>query len=206
MKVETIDEILGDAPVGVMKLDVEGSELQVLRGASRALRDGRIRHIVFEEHQGPTSEVVRLLESVGYEIFAIGWSIRGLKLGPAAGARLATAYEAPSYLATLAPHDAQARCSRIGWLTLSSQFRVFDEPNARHELHAHRQNGWTPARSASAGCASALASQGTSKEAIYRAVLSATKAAALSGEVLDFGAGTGVLMGRLLASGVQRDA
>ena len=41
---------------------------------------------------------------------------------------------------------------------------------------------------------SALASQGTSKEAIYRAVLSTTKAAALSGEVLDFGAGTGVLM------------
>ena len=122
VKVETIDEILGDAPVGVMKLDVEGSELQVLRGASRALRDGRIRHIVFEEHQGPASEVVRLLESVGYEIFAIGWSIRGLKLGPAAGARLATAYEAPSYLATLSPHDAKARCSRIGWLTLSSRF------------------------------------------------------------------------------------
>ena len=47
---------------------------------------------------------------------------------------------------------------------------------------------------------SALASQGTSKEAIYRAVLSTTKTAALSGEVLDFGAGTGVLMGRLLAS------
>ena len=49
VKVETIDEILGDARVGVMKLDVEGSELQVLRGASRALRNGRIRHIVFEE-------------------------------------------------------------------------------------------------------------------------------------------------------------
>ena len=122
VKLKRSIEILGDAPVGVMKLDVEGSELQVLRGASRALREGRIRHIVFREHQNPTSKVVRLLESVGYEIFAIGWSIRGLKLGPAAGARLATAYEAPSYLATLAPRDAQARCSRIGWLTLSSRF------------------------------------------------------------------------------------
>jgi 2-polyprenyl-3-methyl-5-hydroxy-6-metoxy-1,4-benzoquinol methylase len=48
---------------------------------------------------------------------------------------------------------------------------------------------------------SALASHGTSKEAVYRAVLSVTRTIGLSGEVLDFGAGTGVLMGRLLASG-----
>ena len=50
---------------------------------------------------------------------------------------------------------------------------------------------------------SALASQGTSKEAVYRAVLSVTRTTGLSGEVLDFGAGTGVLMGRLLASGLS---
>jgi 2-polyprenyl-3-methyl-5-hydroxy-6-metoxy-1,4-benzoquinol methylase len=48
---------------------------------------------------------------------------------------------------------------------------------------------------------SALASRGTSKEAVYRAVLSVTRTIGLSGEVLDFGAGTGVLMRRLLASG-----
>ena len=48
---------------------------------------------------------------------------------------------------------------------------------------------------------SALASGGTSNEAIYRAVLSVTRSIGLSGEVLDFGAGTGVLLGRLLASG-----
>ena len=47
----------------------------------------------------------------------------------------------------------------------------------------------------------ALASQGTSKAAIYRAVLAVANTIGLSGEILDFGAGTGVLMGRLLASG-----
>ena len=47
----------------------------------------------------------------------------------------------------------------------------------------------------------ALASEGRSKEAIYRAVLSLTRTTRLSGEVLDFGAGTGALMERFLASG-----
>jgi 2-polyprenyl-3-methyl-5-hydroxy-6-metoxy-1,4-benzoquinol methylase len=47
----------------------------------------------------------------------------------------------------------------------------------------------------------AVASQGTSNEAVYRAVLSVTGTAGLSGEVLDFGAGAGALMERLLASG-----
>jgi FkbM family methyltransferase len=125
VKVETIDDVLGAEgaeSVDVMKLDVEGSELHVLRGATKALRAGRIRHIVFEDHQGPTSDVLRLLESMGYAIFAIGWSIRGLKLGPLSGRKLAADYEAPSYLATLAPDEVHGRCSKAGWLTLSARF------------------------------------------------------------------------------------
>ena len=47
----------------------------------------------------------------------------------------------------------------------------------------------------------ALASQGTSGDAIYLAVLSVTRRLALSGDTLEFGAGTGVLITRLLASG-----
>jgi FkbM family methyltransferase len=122
VKVETIDDVLGATLVDVMKLDVEGSEFDVLAGANQALRAGRIRHIVFEEHQGPSSDVVRLLESAGYEIFAIGWSIRGPKIGPLSGGPLAAAYEAPSYLATLEPREVHGRCSKAGWLTLRARF------------------------------------------------------------------------------------
>jgi FkbM family methyltransferase len=118
---ETIDDVLGDTPIDVMKLDVEGSEFQVLDGAKDALRRGRIRHIVFEEHQGPASDVARLLEAAGYEIFAIGWSIRGPKIGPR-GTRLSAPYEAPSYLATLEPDEVRRRCAKAGWLTLSARF------------------------------------------------------------------------------------
>jgi FkbM family methyltransferase len=120
--VETIDDVLGTAPVAVMKLDVEGAELAVLAGATAALAAGRIRHIVFEEHNGPASDVVKLLRSLGYEIFAIGWSLRGPTFGPADGKRLIEAYEAPSYLATLAAGEVRERFSKPGWTTLSRRF------------------------------------------------------------------------------------
>ena len=120
--VETIDDVLGATPVAVMKLDVEGAELKVLAGASAALAAGRIRHIVFEEHNGPASDVVKLLRSQGYEIFAIGWSLRGPTFGPADGRPLIEAHEAPSYLATLAPDEVRNRFARPGWRTLSRRF------------------------------------------------------------------------------------
>ena len=120
--VETIDDVLGATPVAVMKLDVEGAEMDVLAGASAALAAGRIRHIVFEEHNGPASDVVKLLRSRGYEIFAIGWSLRGPTFGPADGRKLIEAHEPPSYLATLAPAEVRDRFSKPGWTTLSRRF------------------------------------------------------------------------------------
>lgn len=119
---QTIDEALNDAPVAVMKLDVEGSERAVLGGASRSLAARRIRHIVFEEHQGPVTDVTRLLESHGYAIVPFGWSIRGLQLGPVGGTTMAESYEAPSYVATLAVDEVRSRCRSIGWRTLRTRF------------------------------------------------------------------------------------
>jgi FkbM family methyltransferase len=146
VKVETIDDVLeaeGAESVDVMKLDVEGSELHVLCGATQALRAGRIRHIVFEDHQGPTSDVVRLLESIGYATFAIGWSIRGPKLGPLSGGTLAAEYEAPSYLATLAPDEVHGRCSKAGWLTLSARFaKSITRSSERRERSSRRATFW----------------------------------------------------------------
>ena len=59
--VETVDDVVGDARIAVMKLDVEGAELGVLSGARRALGDGRITHMVFEDHVGADSPVARVL-------------------------------------------------------------------------------------------------------------------------------------------------
>jgi FkbM family methyltransferase len=120
--VETIDDVLGVTPVAVMKLDGGCGADRALAGASAGLAAGRIRHIVFEDHTGSASDVVKLLRSLGYEIFAIGWSLRGPILGPADGRRLIGAYEAPSYLATIAPGEVRDRFSKPGWTTLSRRF------------------------------------------------------------------------------------
>ena len=122
MAVETIDQVVGTEQIAVMKLDVEGSERRVLEGAAKALSSGRITHVVFEDHAGPDSEVVRLLLSEGYEIFSIGWTLRGPRLSRRAGECLATAYEAPSYIASLAPDDVRDRCRSAGWMTLRASF------------------------------------------------------------------------------------
>src|SRR5262249_47466287 len=92
--------------------------LSVLQGAQNALASKRIRHIVFEDHEGNNSDTAEFLAASGYAIFALGWSMRGLKLAPIDGGGLATRYEAPSYLATLEPKDTLARCRERGWRVL----------------------------------------------------------------------------------------
>jgi FkbM family methyltransferase len=76
----TIDAFAGDgrAAPSVLKLDVEGAELEVLRGAEATLESGRIRELFVETHPGPLArrgegeaEVVALLGGFGYaEVWA----------------------------------------------------------------------------------------------------------------------------------------
>ena len=139
--VETIDDVLGSfagqptaARIGVMKIDAEGGELDVLAGARGVLEDRRIRHIVFEDHSGPSSDVMRLLRNAGYEIFALGWTLRGLRIAPAVHGPLAAPYEAPNYIATLSAHEIHARCAPAGWTTLR---RTFAGRAGKQEADAH---------------------------------------------------------------------
>jgi FkbM family methyltransferase len=119
---ETIDLAVGDSAIAVMKLDVEGTELDVLAGARRALEDGRVTHLVFEDHVGLDSAVCRFLVAHGYRIFSIGWSVRGLQLGDDPHVCAAAAYEAPSFVATLQPEQVQEACRSHGWMTLRAGF------------------------------------------------------------------------------------
>jgi FkbM family methyltransferase len=120
--VEALDDVVGDARIGVMKLDVEGAELGVLAGARHALGEGRIMHIVFEDHVGAESPVTRLLVANGYRIFSLGWSVRGLHLSEDPHQHLATPYEAPSFIASLEPQAVIGACRTAGWTTLSASF------------------------------------------------------------------------------------
>ncbi|MEJ5277185.1 MAG: FkbM family methyltransferase [Thermogemmata sp.] len=123
VRVTTLDEALGNATVRVLKLDVEGYEPQVLKGSVHALTERRITHIVFEDHSVADSEVVRILNSTGYRLYSLGWSMRGLRIAPIAIGSLATCYEAPSFIATLDPDEVLTRCQQRGWRSLRCQIR-----------------------------------------------------------------------------------
>lgn len=71
----TIDDIVGERAVAGLKIDVEGAEMSVLRGAERALTEHRIRLIQLEwntyssERFGiPRAAIAEYLTSLGYEM------------------------------------------------------------------------------------------------------------------------------------------
>ncbi len=111
-----LDDEVGAGKVGVMKLDVEGHEAEVLRGADRLLRERRIRDIVFEEFDPPPTPVTRLLESRGYAVFSLDQALRGpivRDMAAAPGAH--RSQDDPSYLASVDPARALHRLRTRGW-------------------------------------------------------------------------------------------
>jgi FkbM family methyltransferase len=53
VKLATLDS-LWDAPIDLLKIDVEGYELSVLKGAKRLIAEGKIKAVQFEHGVGPT--------------------------------------------------------------------------------------------------------------------------------------------------------
>jgi FkbM family methyltransferase len=115
---KTLDDVLGNETAAVLKLDVEGFEPQVLRGAVRALQERRIQHIIFEEHDIEASEVVPVLRAGGFQVYSLGWSIHGIVLSPVETGSLAAEYEAPNFVASINPNELLSRCEPRGWLVL----------------------------------------------------------------------------------------
>jgi FkbM family methyltransferase len=114
----TLDDELRGTGVGLLKIDVEGAEPGVLRGASTLLRERRIRDIVFEDHHGAGSETCEILHGFGYRIFSLGRTLRGLKLAPLGETAAYEEYEAPSYVATIDEARLRAACDTRGWRSL----------------------------------------------------------------------------------------
>jgi len=85
----TIDSLIGDRRVSGMKVDVEGFEIDVLRGAARALADHRIDLIQLEWNQASRFAVgtdrhpiAELLSGYGYRLYRPD---RGGHLAPVTG-------------------------------------------------------------------------------------------------------------------------
>lgn len=119
----SLDDLIGARRVGLMKIDVEGHELHVLRGASRCLGEHSVRDIVFETGGDYPNATHRLLLEAGYRVSEIRSTWRGPCLvEPLAG----PPHMLADCLATL-DHDRAARMlAPRGW-------QVLRPIRARHE-------------------------------------------------------------------------
>jgi len=118
-----LDEVLrDDKPIQLLKIDVEGHELEVLRGCSSVIEDRQIVNIVYEDLGDCNSPVASYLKQVGYELFYLGKRFSGLAVGPID--RKAEEYrgeqpEGASYLATFEAERALSKLQKKGWSVLT---------------------------------------------------------------------------------------
>jgi FkbM family methyltransferase len=112
-----LDEMLGPATrLGVLKLDVEGYELEVLHGTERLLSSRGVRDILFEDYDRQPSSLRRFLEAAGYAVFALGASLTGPVANPTS--RGLEEQATANFLASLDPARTFERFADRGWRCL----------------------------------------------------------------------------------------
>lgn len=114
----TLDDSGDDSGVAspvLMKIDVEGHELAVLRGGPRTL--AQLRDIVFEDFGTYPTPAMALLEEAGFQIFALYRTLfRPILIS--ADRRGMPRDADPNYLATRDPERARQRFASAGWRVL----------------------------------------------------------------------------------------
>jgi len=63
---DTLDSILENYTVDFIKIDIEGAEIEALKGATNTLE--RLRKIIVEIHENNFDKVKQILEDHNYEI------------------------------------------------------------------------------------------------------------------------------------------
>ncbi len=120
IKVETLDEeceALGF--IGVCKIDVEGHEAEVFKGASKTLREKKIRDIIYEDVGLANTELQTMLLAAGYTIFSLHTDVIKPRISAfAEKAPFKRGQEGENFVATLDPDRAIRRFNGVGWKAL----------------------------------------------------------------------------------------
>lgn len=115
VELRRLDELVGETAVGLLKVDVEGHETEVLAGAGGLLERGQVRDIIFEDHAPYPSEATALVEQAGYRLVSLSNDLRGLLVNPPQERGPVSAWPGPSYLATIEPERSLTRLRPRGW-------------------------------------------------------------------------------------------
>ena len=107
-----LDQLVTSGSVSLLKLDVEGHEAQILRGASRLLKDKQIKTVIYEERVGVNGPSHKVLGEAGYALFALDSRLSGPFLTKLGTPRVTPS---PDFLATTAPDDILGRFDAPGW-------------------------------------------------------------------------------------------
>ena len=106
------------AAVGLAKMDMEGHEAAVLKGAQETWKAGKIQNWVFEENAGYRSESTRLFEKNGYRVFEIIKLFTGVGLSQPQQGISRSSWESPALLATRCAEEAMFLFQKRGWRCL----------------------------------------------------------------------------------------
>lgn len=107
-----LDDLVTSGNISLLKLDVEGHEAQILRGASRLLQDKKIKTVIYEERVGVNGPSHKVLAEAGYALFALDSRLSGPFLTKLGTPRVTPS---PDFLATRAPEEILRRFDSSGW-------------------------------------------------------------------------------------------
>ena len=119
VKLSTLEEVMkGTNRIDVLKIDVEGHELEVLSGAAAYLQKQQIRDVIFEGNDAYPNKVTAYLERHGYVLFKIQKKLLGPHLAHPSAKDTTSYWEPTNYLATSEVSRAVQRMGKKGWASL----------------------------------------------------------------------------------------
>lgn len=116
VRVSTLDQSLNGQAVEIIKIDVEGHEMEVFKGAVQALKS--VKYVLFEDFKNEKSPVVRFFRENGFKVFRIYKGFRGVILMDVEQAKNLPLWEPPNYIACRDEKALRDKLRTPGWKSL----------------------------------------------------------------------------------------
>ena len=147
VRTRTLDNVLRDANiknVDLMKIDVEGADLLVLKGAQHTLKTTNVRILMdIDVHGDERTELLELLRSCGFSLYRIGKELKLITLPPQPAKESQTKdclisqpSSIRSRLTTLAPTGVKVMLSTLFYSYLCIPLRWVRSPRDVREIYA----------------------------------------------------------------------